>query len=138
MPLHNPAAAVADLLAAAGLNLTLKRNLFAGPVRETGARVPTAAVFCTNAGGVAPAPYQGDTGDFHRGAVQVTVRGVPTGWDAGEELARRCLAACQRKRPSGYVTMLVQQSSPEYAGEDEGGRPEWVFRVEAWWSTAAP
>ena len=137
--LINPAEIVAQVLEEAGLELVRNRDLFLGPVYETGAEQPTRAVFVTNDGGAAPAPYLGDTGDFYRGAVEVTVREEPDNFPRGEELARQCLHACQRGgRGKGLVSMRVQQSSPEFAGEDDEDCPEWVFRVEAWWTTSTP
>lgn len=136
MALPNPAMAVATILAAeSSLRLRIGRNLFLGPLRPPGAQVPAEVVFCLNDGGPAPVPYLGNSGDFHRASVEVTLRGGPDNVEASETLARGCMEALQRQQPAGYITMLVQQSQPIYQGADNEGRHLWGIRVECWHRT---
>ncbi len=108
-------------------------NLFKGPLPVVNASNSELAVACLNTTGPAPAPYLGQTEDFHRYQVEVTVRSAAGKYDAGERLARAIHFRTQRMPPAGYVAGLQQQSGPEYLGEDDNRSHQWRFFIELWW-----
>lgn len=120
---------------ATALSLTVNTNVFAGPVRPVGARVPAKAIFCLAGGGLPPIPFLGTSTDVRQSAVQVRIRtAVADGYGTGLTFARSVLTACQRASVSGYVTALVSDSEPAYLGQDDLGNFEWSLNVRMVWT----
>lgn len=128
-----PEAAVAAVLAAAGLSLTVGTNLFSGPEQpgnDTG--IPAAAVFATTYGGTPPAPYLGTGTDLREMAVQVTVRGASGDVEGARSLAWSVWQAIQRRTaslPTGYIDLRCAQSAPIYLGLNAADQPRFTVNL---------
>jgi hypothetical protein len=133
----NPASDIATKLASiatfGAVTLVVDTNLFVGPERPVRTEVPELAVFCLNLPGPIAEPYCGIDEDFYRFQVEITVRSAPSEFQAGEDLARLVVEKLQRQPPSGYVSVLVQQSQPEYQGDDDNRIHGWTIVFECWW-----
>lgn len=123
-------------VAGANMTLTVDTNVFVGPVLATQPGVPDFSVFVQNQGGVRPDPYINNSADFFRFQVLATVRSTPGDYSGGEDLARGLIDIVHRSPPSGYATVLSQQSGPNYLGEDDHRRHTWQILFELWWKGA--
>lgn len=123
---------LASLSPIATTTLTMDVNLFTGPERAVRTEVPHLAVFIQNMTGPPPVPYLNNLEDFFRFQVQALVRSNPGHYDAGEALARAVIHQLHREKPTGYVSVLSQQTGPTYLGEDENRVHRWVLNLEAW------
>lgn len=109
-------------------------NIFQGPVREIGALVTPTAVFVLQTGGMAPTPYLGTQTDVRDSGVQIRIRSdVALGYNYGVELAQLVLASVQRQKPTGRVTMFVNESEPTYLGQDDYSNFEWSLNCRVVW-----
>jgi hypothetical protein len=131
----------ASLLAAAGLGSTTSTppTLYVGQYPEV---APDAMMALRELGGAEPELYLGARAMLLEVELQVLVRGSRNTAGATLERARQAWAALvAAKVPDGYASMRPG-SLPEWAGEDENGRPRYSFRFtylyRAAWPSAAP
>jgi hypothetical protein len=115
------------------VTLAVGTNVFVGPELAVNTHTPPSAVFVRDIAGAKPEPYLGNTDDFVRFQVEVVVRTEGNSYSAGDSLARAILNKIQRNPPSGYVSCLVQQSGPEWLGQDEEYQDSFRFVAELWW-----
>jgi hypothetical protein len=130
---------VANLLAGAGLGLTLAGNLFRGPVRPPNPPlVPHASVFVLTTGGPPPDPYlQSAAGQpsIYRSNVQVRVRSDVGAFSAAQTLAEAIknklhLATLDL---SGVLACFAMESAPIYLGRDDTEHHEFSLNASVWW-----
>lgn len=119
------------------LSLTLRRQVFTGPVRPvaenqtTPGAVRAGAVFCLGTGGLQDIPFVdgGQGGAERRPTVQVFVRSTPDDYDAGRKLADDVFSAVDKSPPAGYFDCRASGSAPFYVGKDDEGHHEWSINV---------
>ena len=123
---------VANVLDSALGSLTLGTNLFVGLLREKGTGIPHQAVFCLSAGGAPPDAFMyGGSGTEERHSdVKIYVRSNPHDFSGGQTLARSVRDAIHHVVPSGYLESEVQESEPNYLGQQENGEHLWTITTE--------
>jgi len=130
-----------DSAVAATLNtgigaLTLGTNLFTGPLRPAGNKIPGKAVFVMASGGPQPRSYS-DGGSGHtlrEPSVQILCRGeagVGALSDA-QTLADLVFNAVEKFKPAGAIGAFTVESSPNYVGTDEQGRHIFSVNLKCW------
>jgi hypothetical protein len=127
-----PDRAVARHLADNVVGLTLRENLFNGPMRKGDGL----GVFCILDGGLEPEVCHQDatTGSTFkattsRPTVQVRLRGDKGCYDDSLELAEEIRQAIHLASISGYIDVRADSSSMSYLGQDNDGHPEWTINV---------
>ena len=118
-----------------GGSYTLGTNVFAGPVRPSGATVPKRAVFVLTSGGEPSVPYRETAVPYTEKKaprVQARIRCDAEDFAVGEALAVSVRDAANFLPPSGYIECRAVESSPNYLGRDPEALHEWSvnFRVE--------
>ncbi len=115
-----------------GVALTSGSNLF---FRQMHPMPQGEVVQLLNAGGPPPQPYLSPTASsFYRANVMCLVFGMPgeDGYTAGEALARGVAGYLHQLVPSGYITILCRDSSPQQLPIDpESQRHAWSIAIEA-------
>lgn len=138
MAVHNPAEDVVAFLNGKVCNgVTLAsapsaaHNLYACEPRVDKDRIAQRAVFVWEPGGAAPAPYMGVANTLHYPRVQVRVRGLPDQMQHARQMARDVRDFLRRARIlPGYVSMLVNESSPIHLGKGKTGGFEFGLNVD--------
>lgn len=128
----DPDGDVVTYLAAQIGALTANTNLFASKEQAAGDGVPHGAVFALASGGPAPEAYiEGGAGDERRwSGVQVMTRSEPREYDAGKTLARLVRDTLHHAAITGYIDVAVNETEPNYLGENEAGNHRWTSNVE--------
>jgi hypothetical protein len=130
MPVAEPDAAVADLLATAGIGLTKGSNLFRGPVRPDLFGVQNKSVFCLATGGPINQRLLGNQQGYTVKTVQVRLRSRAGDFDGGQLLGRQIRDALHGKVTTDYLAVLVREPEPNYLGQDADDRYDWSLNVE--------
>jgi len=116
------------------------RNCLAGPRQayDKVPGIPHLVVFVSATGGLPTRALKGNslgTTDERHPVLRVWVRssskGVPTAFQDGQELARRCFDAVHHNPPAGYVESEATGSHPDYDGMDGDGHHWWAIVVQA-------
>jgi hypothetical protein len=123
---------LADLIAANVAGLVVGENVFAGPPREPGPGIPSAAVFCSPSGtGTIGAVLGRGNVDVRRPAVQVFVRGDVGEMSEAEDLAREIRDAIHKQTEvEGYLAFAVREPDPVFVESDDSEHPLFVMNVE--------
>lgn len=118
----------------AGADAAIGTNLFPGPKRAAGGKIPEAAIFCLETGGFPPEDFfGGSTSPSRPSTVQVYIRG-PQGADAYQSAratARAVWASLHKATISGYVSVRCMQAEPVYLGQDDGEHHVFTVNVIA-------
>ena len=130
MTAPSPDSDIRTALAGSGLGLVAGTNLFCGPVRAPMPGVPPLAVFVLASGGYGPRPLLGSHTDYRISTVQVTVRSAEQDFAGGQSLARSVLIALQRAAITGYASVVMRESEPNYLGQDQDARHLWSLNAE--------
>jgi hypothetical protein len=124
-----------DLIGAAVGSLTEGTNLFPGPEREVSDEIPGLCCFVLMTGGPMPVTHNagGSGTDTTYPAAMITIRSDDSDFKGGQTLGLSVQAAIQKKSPSTHLTYSceVQQSKPNYLGQDERGYHRWTINVIA-------
>ncbi len=125
-----PETEVATRAAAEVAELTLGTNIFDGPRREVGANVPVKAVFCSPNGGPAPTAILNTAQTKIRNSnVFILVRSEQEKFTAGILLARAVRDAVHYAPLVGFIDVRVEESEPNYLGQDDARNHEWSMNV---------
>lgn len=112
--------------------LTTDTNLFASKQQAPVDGIPHLAVFVLPTGGPAPEAYvDGGSGSERRySAVQVTSRSEPREYNAGKAFARVIRDALHHATIAGYLDVKVNETEPNYLGENDAGNHVWTSNLE--------
>jgi hypothetical protein len=106
-------------------------NLGMGPLRAKDSTINNLDVRVLQTGGPPRAPFLSSTPDsWALARVQVTVRSPLDDFLTGQALAVALLAKAHLSTIAGYTSVLVQESEPNYLGEEVRGTHKWTFNVE--------
>lgn len=135
MAIHNPAEDVVAFLNGQTVNGRLlddATNLFSCEPR-VGTQFPAKAVFVWETPGAPPMPYMGTPslrGSVWYPRVQIRIRGEPDAMSECRITARAVRDALHRATISGYVSVLVNESSPIHLGQGAHGGPEFALNID--------
>jgi hypothetical protein len=120
---------VATHIGATVAGFTYLTNVFDGPVRPVPA-APAKAVFVLATGGPPPEARIGETQADRFPALQIRTRGDKNDFAGGLADARAVRDAVHYAPLAGWVDVRVQETEPNYLGEDNNGHPEWSVNAE--------
>lgn len=132
-PAHDLATALAvgssvTLLSPPGGSVTVgygagAANIVRGPARDTDELVANQLINVLPTGGPPPMPFMGaaTNENLYAARVQVVVRSKAEQYESGEALARAVRAKLHLVVISGYVSVMAQESEPNYLGVDDRG-----------------
>lgn len=130
MPLVAPDIGLAVELGARVDELNLRQNMFTGPVKPAGEKIPARAVFLLATGGGPPQAFHSDGHELIEPTVQVRIRaGKREGYEDGLSLARAIREALQFVPVTGYANVKTTEPQPNYLGKDGDGLHEWSVNV---------
>lgn len=104
-----------------GADAALGTNLFPGPKRAAGNKIPEACIFVTETGGYPPEDTFGTTLPGRPATVQVYIRGPQgtTAYESARTTARAVWKSLHKATISGYVSVRCMQGEPTYLGPDD-------------------
>jgi hypothetical protein len=105
-------------------------NCFTGGVRDN-SQIPDRAVFIASAGGPEPDHMLGSSGDIKTPRITIRVRGRKGQRNETYTLADQCYDAVNRWIPAGYISVVCDQSSPNFIGQDDNERYEYTINLKA-------
>ena len=120
---------IVDYIDANIASLTAGTNLFIGPTRQVSELFPSEAVFVLPTGGFAPDGFIGMDTQIWNFGIQVRVRWTKDFWRDGYELASEIRDLLHYSSISDSIDVRVNESEPNYIGEDSEGNPEWTINV---------
>lgn len=138
MATHNPAEDVVAFLngkVVGGVTLasapSAAHNLYACEPRLDKDRFAQVAVFAWEPGGAPPMPYMGVASTLHYPRVQLRIRGLPGQMQVARNMARDVRDHLRRARTlPGYVSLLMNESSPIHLGEGASGGFEFGLNAD--------
>lgn len=125
--------AVIEVLGDCVAGLTIRKNLFRGPVRpDAKSKVDSEAVFAMESGGLDVEDcIDGGTGPaLLRKNVQVRIRSCSGEYLRGKRLADDVLRVLHKATKTDIIAMTARDSAPIYLGLDNADRHEWAVNIE--------
>lgn len=124
--------AVIEVLGECIAGLTIRKNLFRGPVRPASKKIDCEAVFALETGGPDVEDcVDGGTGPaLYRKNVQIRIRSAPKDYLNGKRLADGVLLVLHKATKADIIAMTARDSAPIYLGFDNADRHEWAVNIE--------